>query len=107
MNHTPDLLTIEDRRTVGLDGSPGGTIQINSPEGPIALLGKDKKAMAVKIVHQYNTYAALVEALREAKTELRMLNLKEDGTQKVNTPAAIRLLQIEEALALAEGKEKP
>ena len=74
MNHTSDLLTIEDRRTVGLDGSPGGTIQINSPEGPIALLGKDKKAMAVKIVHRYNTHAALVEALRETQQLLQVWN---------------------------------
>ena len=55
------------------------------------------------IAEQAGLIDGLVAACNEAAKELRLLNLTDDGMQKLNTPAAIICSEIAAALAKAGG----
>lgn len=78
-----------------LTGAGESKIVLSRSAALRSMEGHERLANA-RLIAAAPTYDAL---LREARKELRLLNVREDGSQAPNTPAASLLLRIDAALA--------
>ena len=94
--HTPGPWTVKGRYVEALDDRQTIVCEVTgSSENPIARADARLIAAAPE----------LLAALSECVAELRLLNLKEDGQQKYNTPASLKIVQAHAAIRAATGQE--